>query len=134
MFSAHWPSLHAMIRLFLLVALVAALPAPAQAQEGPAITFESTTYDYGTIQRGSDGIATFPFTNTGTEPLIITAVNSPSGSAVPSWTTDPVPPGGTSHVSVRYDTQRVGPILKSVVVQSNAGVHPLRLKGQVEGY
>ena len=123
-----------MIRLLFLVALVAALPAPAQAQEGPAITFESTTYDYGTIQQGSNGLATFAFTNTGTEPLVITAVSSPSVWAVPSWTTDPVPPGGTSHVTVRYDTQRVGPILKSVVVQSNAGAYALRLKGQVEGY
>ncbi len=42
------------------------------AQEKVAkIEFKTETLDYGEIEKGSDGVRIFEFTNTGTAPLII---------------------------------------------------------------
>lgn len=99
---------------------------------GPEITFESTTIDYGTIERGSDGIRVFKFTNTGKEPLIITNTRGSCGCTVPKHPKDPILPGQTEEIEVKYDTNRLGKINKSVTVSTNAG-DPVRLqiKGEV---
>jgi hypothetical protein len=38
------------------------------AQSGPVMTFKVTTVDYGKIEKGSDKVRKFEFTNTGSEP------------------------------------------------------------------
>ena len=50
------------------------------------IEFESETIDYGTIEKGSDGVRVFKFKNTGDAPLIISAVKSTCGCTVPKKT------------------------------------------------
>nr|MBS0038409.1 DUF1573 domain-containing protein [Saprospiraceae bacterium] len=99
---------------------------------GPEITFESTTIDYGTIERGANGVRVFKFTNTGTEPLIITNTRGSCGCTVPKHPKDPILPGQTEEIEVKYDTNRLGKINKSVTVSTNAG-NPVRLqiKGEV---
>ncbi len=58
----------------------------ALAQEKMAkIEFKETTIDYGTIEKGADGVRTFEFTNTGDAPLIISKVNSSCGCTIPKW-------------------------------------------------
>ena len=37
----------------------------------PEISFETETIDYGTIEKGANGVREFAFTNTGKQPLII---------------------------------------------------------------
>ena len=47
------------------------------AQEKVAkIEFKTDTIDYGTVEKGSDGVRVFVFTNTGNAPLIISDVKS----------------------------------------------------------
>src|SRR5688572_18813503 len=65
-------------------------PAPA---DGPEMTFEATTIDYGTIDQGANPIREFKFTNTGTEPLLITSAVGSCGCTVPSFSREPVKPG-----------------------------------------
>jgi hypothetical protein len=68
-------------------------------QNGAKIEFkaENNTIDYGTITKGRDnGIRVFEFTNTGTTPLIIYAVQSTASSTVLSKQTDTVLPGKSS--------------------------------------
>lgn len=100
----------------------------------PQISFESEVVDYGTIEKGADGQREFTFTNTGKEPLIITNACGSCGCTVPSWPKEPIAPGASATIKVKYDTQRVGPINKSVTVNSNAStpVKVLRIKGQVK--
>jgi hypothetical protein len=73
------------------------------------------------------------FTNTGTTPLIIYAVQS-TGSTVLSKQTDTVLPGKSSKIEVKYN-MAVGPIRKTITVESNAvnydGGRPLKIKGEV---
>ena len=50
------------------------------------IEFKTDVIDYGTIEKGADGVRTFEFTNTGDAPLIITKVSSSCGCTVPKKT------------------------------------------------
>ncbi|WP_298555012.1 DUF1573 domain-containing protein [uncultured Algibacter sp.] len=92
------------------------------------IEFKAETIDYGTIEKGADGVRTFEFTNTGDEPLIISNVKSSCGCTVPSKPKDPIMPGETGEIIVKYDTNRVNPIRKTITVMSNAKTPTVALK------
>lgn len=93
----------------------------AQSQDTTlVIKFEKTVHDYGTIQQGSDGSFEFKFTNQGKTPLILNNVRSSCGCTVPSWTREPLPPGGSGSIKVVYNTASIGAFSKSVTVSSNA--------------
>lgn len=97
------------------------------------IEFKTDTIDYGTVEKGADGLRTFEFTNTGDAPLIISDVKSTCGCTVPQWTKEPIMPGQSGEIQVKYDTNRVNPIRKTITVISNA-VTPtvaLKIKGTV---
>jgi hypothetical protein len=102
-------------------------------QKSPKIEFESTVIDYGTIEKGADGIRVFKFTNTGNAPLIITKVKSSCGCTVPKKPEKPILPGDTGEIQVKYDTNRVMPIRKTITVTSNADTPTvaLKIKGNV---
>ena len=98
------------------------------------ITFEKTVIDYGTVDKGADGVRDFVFTNTGDAPLIISNVKSTCGCTIPKKPEKPILPGETEKIQVKYDTKRVGFIRKSITVTSNAASSPttiLKIKGQV---
>lgn len=100
---------------------------------GPQIDFTEETVDYGTIAKGSDGNREFVFTNTGNEPLIISSCKGSCGCTVPKCPTEPVLPGETAKIKVKYDTNRLGKFTKSVTVTSNAGepVKTVKITGNV---
>ncbi len=105
------------------------------AQEKTAkIQFKTETVDYGVIQKGSDGIRVFEFTNTGEAPLIISKVSSSCGCTIPKKPEEPIMPGKTGEIQVKYDTNRVGPIRKAITVISNADTPTkvLKIKGEVK--
>ena len=92
------------------------------------IEFKSTTIDYGTIEKGANGIRTFEFTNTGDAPLIVSKVSSSCGCTVPKKPKGPIMPGETGEIEVKYDTKRVMPIRKTITVVSNAETPTVALK------
>lgn len=99
------------------------------AQEKVAkIEFKDTTIDYGTIEKGADGVRVFEFTNTGDAPLIISKVSSSCGCTIPKKPKHPIMPGKTGEIEVKYDTNRVMPIRKTITVLSNAETPTLALK------
>ncbi|MBS1652321.1 MAG: DUF1573 domain-containing protein [Bacteroidetes bacterium] len=91
-------------------------------------------HNYGNIKQGDNGECTFKFTNTGKEPLVITSCMGSCGCTVPKCPAEPVLPGKTAEIHVKYDTNRVGGIYKTVTVNSNNknGVVTLTIKGNVE--
>lgn len=107
----------------------------AQAQvAGAQIEFEKLEHDYGTIDQGANGTTEFRFTNTGTEPLIISNAKGSCGCTVPEWPKEPIAPGASAAIKVKYDTKRVGPISKTVTITSNAvdnATALLKIKGTV---
>lgn len=107
-------------------------------QSGAKIEFKAAdnTIDYGTVSKDSDsGIRSFEFTNTGDAPLIITNVQSTCGCTVPSKPTEPIMPGKTGKIDVKYN-MNPGTIRKTITVESNAvnyegGKVALKIKGEV---
>jgi len=102
---------------------------------GAEIEFEKGTHDYGTIKQNANGVYEFKFTNTGTQPLMISNAKGSCGCTVPEWPREPIAPGASGVIKVKYDTKRVGPFSKSVTLQSNATNSPtktIRIKGTVE--
>lgn len=121
------------MKKLVLIAVVALISFAANAQA--KISFTSETIDYGNISKGSDGVRVFEFKNTGDAPLIISDVKSSCGCTVPKKPDGPVAAGATGVIEVKYDTNRVGPIRKTVTVYSNADepIKALKIKGEVMG-
>tara|TARA_Y100001968_G_C18844482_1_gene475141 strand:+ start:34 stop:465 length:432 start_codon:yes stop_codon:yes gene_type:complete len=92
------------------------------------INFLTTEIDYGIIEKGSNGVRDFIFTNDGDSPLIITNVKSTCGCTIPKKPNKPILPGQTEKIQVKYDTNRVGFIRKSIMVSSNAETPTVILK------
>ena len=80
------------------------------------IEFDQTTIDYGTIEKGANGVRVFKFKNTGDAPLIINNVRSSCGCTIPKKPKDPIMPGKTGEIEVKYDTKRVAPIRKQLLL------------------
>ncbi len=119
--------LHTFFILFTLVAL---------SQQGPKILFEQTTINYGKITQGEDdGIWVFKFKNNGDQPLLIVNAQSTCGCTVPIIPKDPIAPGDSGSIEVKYD-MRLGPIRKSITIETNeknkdGGRVYLRIIGEV---
>ena len=92
------------------------------------IEFKTDVIDYGTIEKGADGVRVFEFTNTGNAPLIISNVKSTCGCTVPKKPKGPIMPGETGKIEVKFDTKRVNPFRKTITVFSNADTPTVALK------
>ena len=97
------------------------------------IEFKTDVIDYGTIEKGANGVRVFEFTNTGNAPLIISKVSSTCGCTIPKKPDGPIMPGEVGQIEVKYDTNRVMPIRKTITVISNADTPTvaLKIKGEV---
>lgn len=100
----------------------------AQDKKVAKIEFKTNVIDYGTIEKGADGVRIFEFTNTGNAPLIISNAKSTCGCTVPNWPKNPIMPGEKGEIKVKYDTKRVNPIRKTITVTSNAETPTVALK------
>ncbi len=100
---------------------------------GPQMVFEELVVDYGEVDKGSDPLRKFHFTNLGTEPLVIKQAKGSCGCTVPDYPKEPIMPGESSAIDVRYDTNRVGPFTKTITLTTNMGEEKvvLTIKGKV---
>ncbi len=107
---------------------------------GPLTTLEfaESTFDYGEIMEGAKVDHQYKFTNTGTEPLIISNAKGSCGCTVPNWPREPIPPGGTGVIDVTFDSKgkgKVGGSPQSKRVTITANTDPantyLTIKGTV---
>ena len=88
----------------------------------PEITFEQDIIDLGEFMQYDDPSSKceFKFTNTGDAPLIISNAKGSCGCTVPVWPKEPIAPGASNVIKVKYDTKRIGAFNKSVTLTSNA--------------
>jgi hypothetical protein len=117
------------------VATAAATPAaaPASSLKVDDMAFADMVHDFGTIPEGPDASCVFTFKNNGKEPIIIQKAQPSCGCTVPSFSGEPVPPGGTGKIDVAYHTKgKPNAFSKSITVVSNAGTKVLTIKGTVE--
>lgn len=97
----------------------------AQEQEakvdGPIISFEEMSFDFGDINQGEKVEHKFNFENTGTEPLLITNIQTTCGCTATEWPREPVLPGKTGSIRVIFNsTGKYGRQNKVISVVSNA--------------
>lgn len=108
----------------LVVSTVAAYAqsATTASKNGPVLTWDKSTHDFGTMAQGDVLEHTFKFTNTGNEPLVITNVQVSCGCTTPKgWPRDPVMPGGSGELTVAFNsTGKMGAQTKPVTIVSNA--------------
>lgn len=99
----------------------------------PIIKFEEEVIDYGQIEKNADGNRVFKFTNTGASPLIISNTKGSCGCTVPTFDKEPIMPGKSGEIKVKYATDRVGRFSKTVTITSNASEPKkvVRIKGEV---
>ncbi len=92
-----------------------------------------STHDFGKIKQGVPVSFEFKFTNKGKAPLVIANAQPSCGCTTPSWTHEPVMPGGEGHVKATFNAMAGGPFDKTVTVTSNVegGVVMLHIKGEV---
>jgi len=120
----------------LAVFVYAQQPATQEApKSGAAIAFTEVVHDFGNIEVGTKAETRFEFTNTGTEPLVLSKVQPSCGCTASDYTKTPVEPGQKGYVSALYkNTSSANHFEKSISVYSNAGATPtirLTIKGNV---
>ncbi len=93
----------------------------ATAPTGPttSIKFDKSTHDFGTLTAGEKATYKYTFTNTGTEPLIISNVKASCGCTTPSYSKEPVAPGETGFINVQYSASGSGSVTKNVTITAN---------------
>lgn len=104
-----------------------------QSVKTDSIVFNEMVHDYGTITQGADGNCEFSFINKGENPLVLSNVRASCGCTVADWPKEPIKPGKSGSIKVKYNTAIMGSFNKSITVNSNAAnsVASLRIKGTV---
>lgn len=108
--------------MFLVLALAAVQLSSGQSEPGPFLTWEKSSHDFGDIPQGEKIEHTFRFSNTGTQPLIITNVSTQCGCTAPrGWPRDPIAPGDHGEITLVFDSSgKFGRVNKVATVISNA--------------
>ena len=105
-----------------LITLSNAIGQKQEITSGPILTWETASHDFGDIEQGDKVEYTYRFTNSGSEPLIITNVTTQCGCTTPKgWPRDPVPPGGKGEIIAAFNSAgKFGKQHKVVTIVSNA--------------
>jgi hypothetical protein len=97
--------------------------------------FESEEFNFGTIKQGESVTHEFKFTNTGSEPLIITSAQGSCGCTVPVYPKEPIMKGQTGVIKVTFNSAgKFGIQDKTITLASNAQQNPMiiHVKGTIE--
>jgi hypothetical protein len=121
-----------MKKFFSVLAVLFCLVSVSYAQKG-VMKFKEETHNFGKIAKDVPVTHKFVFTNTGSEPIIISKVNASCGCTTPSFSKTPVLPGKTGHIEASFNAQAMGVFNKSITVISNGETPTLTLfiKGEV---
>ena len=105
----------------------------AESGKFPVITFEESSFDFGTIDQGTNVEHVFKFTNTGEAPLMIVNAKSSCGCTVPEYPKEAVAPGASAELLVKFNGSGQNQVSKTVTLTTNtkAGTETLTIKAFV---
>ncbi|NNE55487.1 MAG: DUF1573 domain-containing protein [Flavobacteriales bacterium] len=84
------------------------------------ISFTEYEHDFGVLNEGDSPEHVFTFTNSGSEPLILEKCKGSCGCTVPTCPKEPIPPGGTGEIKVRFNSKnKKNKQTKKVTVTAN---------------
>ena len=103
------------------------------AKQVPVLEFEKSEHDFGTIEQGTPQETIFRFTNTGNAPLIITKATSSCGCTVPNPPKEPIAPGESGEMLVKFNGSGQNQVTKTITVVANTvkGSELLKIKAFV---
>lgn len=88
------------------------------------VSVKKDTHNFGRFVEGPDSVHVFTIDNIGTLPLVIIDVISPCGCTAREYTKEPILPGKTGTITVRYTSKdHVGMFNKSLQVKTNDPVN-----------
>jgi len=92
-----------------------------------------TNHDFGKIPQGKPVTVQFQFTNTGSQPLIVSKATGSCGCTGVEYPQAPIQPNQSGTIKATFNAAAIGPFTKSVTVESNAdtGLTILYFKGEV---
>ena len=79
--------------------------AAAPAVPTTTMTFTEYEFDFGTMNEGDAATHVFNFTNTGTEPLLLSKCKGSCGCTVPKCPTEPIAPGASGSIEVKFNSK-----------------------------
>ncbi len=86
----------------------------------PEITFETTTFDFDTLQEGQSIDYIFKYTNTGKSDLLIRKTSTSCGCTAVNMSKDPVAPGKTGEIKITFNSNgKPNKQVKTVTVITN---------------
>ena len=89
------------------------------------LQFDKKVIHCDTLDEGIPHLFVFPFTNTGSDTLVICNVKTSCGCLVAQWPKKPILPGARDSIKAIYSTlMRPGPFTKSITVKSNDSADP----------
>jgi hypothetical protein len=117
---------------FSALVLLIGLSTVSFAQKG-VLKFKEETHKFGKVPQGVPVTNEFVFTNTGTDPVVISKVSASCGCTTPTWSKTPILPGKTGFVKATFNAAAAGLFNKSITVESNTegGTVVLYLNGEV---
>ncbi|TDB63634.1 DUF1573 domain-containing protein [Arundinibacter roseus] len=121
-----------MKKIFSVLVILLSVASVSFAQKG-VMKFKEETHNFGKIAQGKPVTTEFTFTNTGTQPIVISNVSASCGCTTPEYTKAPVLPKQTGTIKATYNAAAMGAFNKSITVFSNAESPSLTLflKGEV---
>ena len=113
--------------------VAAAAERDASSGKVAVMSFAEGEFDFGTIDQGTPQEHIFKFTNTGDADLIIVDAKSSCGCTVPEYTKDPVAPGATGELLVKFNGSGKNQVSKTVTITTNtaAGKETIKIKAFV---
>ncbi len=107
---------------------VSTQPIENNVSSGASFDWETTVYNFGTVQQGEIVNYTFKFTNNGTDDLQIQSTSASCGCTVPNHTKGAIAPGGTGEIVVRFDSKgKSGQQSPVITVVANTSPKQVRL-------
>lgn len=106
----------------------------AKAGDFPIMEFTEVEHDFGTINEGDIAEHTFMFKNTGKTPLVISNAKGSCGCTVPEWPKEPVAPGSTAELLVKFNSKgKPNQQQKTVTITANTetGKEKIKIKAMV---
>lgn len=99
----------------------------------PYALLDTDTIDLGKVKAGQQLRPSFSISNTGAHDLLIAKVRSSCGLMIPTWPVEPIKPGKAATIHFRYDSNRLGPFVRHVVIHTNAWQKTLivTVKGEI---
>jgi hypothetical protein len=100
----------------------------------PRPVFEEESHDFGKLEEVKGKVEhKFVFSNMGAQALVITNVNSSCGCTAPSWSKEPIPPGGKGFITAVFEPAGIKGVFHKSITVNFTDLSPvvLSIKGEV---